>query len=72
MVPGEIAEISFALLPTSVRIPRGHCLRLAIAGHDRDSFARYPVAGTPILDIHRSNAHPSSLTLPIVETRQLQ
>jgi len=72
MVPGEIAEISFALLPTSVRIPRGHCVRLAIAGHDRDSFARYPAAGTPCLDIHRSSAHPSSLTLPVVATRPVQ
>jgi putative CocE/NonD family hydrolase len=68
MAPGEIAEIRFALLPTSVRIPQGHCVRLAIAGHDRDCFARYPAAGTPTLDIHRSSAHPSSLTLPVVNT----
>src|SRR5262249_5144619 len=67
MAPGEIAEIRFALLPTSVRIPRGHCVRLAIAGHDRDSFARYPAEGTPVLDIHRSSALPSNLTLPIMD-----
>lgn len=67
MAPGEIAEIRFALLPTSVRIPQGHCVRLAIAGHDRDCFVRYPAAGTPTLDIYRSSAHPSGLTLPVVE-----
>jgi hypothetical protein len=69
MVPGEIVEIRFTMLPTSVRIPRGHCVRLAIAGHDRDCFARYPAHGTPILDVHRSSAHPSSLTLPVAATR---
>jgi hypothetical protein len=60
------------MLPTSVRIPRGHCVRLAIAGHDRDCFARYPVHGTPTLDIHRSSAHPSSLTLPVAQTRHFR
>jgi len=69
MVPGEIVDIRFAMLPTSVRIPRGHCVRLAIAGHDRDCFARYPVHGTPTLDVHRSSAHPSSLTLPVAASR---
>src|SRR5262249_22340283 len=59
MVPGETAKIEFALLPTSVRIPRGYSLRLAIAGHDKDSFFRYPAEGTPVLDVHRSAAHPS-------------
>ena len=72
MVPGEIAEIRFALLPTSVRIPRGHCVRLALAGHDRDCFARYPAHGAATLDIHRSSAHPSSLMLPIVDAGHLQ
>jgi putative CocE/NonD family hydrolase len=67
MVPGEIAAISFAMLPTSVRIPRGHCLRLAIAGHDRDCFFRYPAAGTPTLEVFRSGAYPSSLTLPVID-----
>lgn len=66
MVPGEIAGISFAMLPTSVRIPKGHCLRLAIAGHDRDCFFRYPAAGTPTLDVFRGDVHPSSVTLPVV------
>lgn len=67
MVPGEIAEISFALLPTSIRLPRGYSLRLAIAGHDKDSFSRYPAQGNPTLRIFRDRAHPSSLTLPVIE-----
>ena len=67
LVPGETAEISFALLPTSERVPRGYALRLAIAGHDRDSFCRYPAEGTPVLSIHRSSVHASNLTLPVIE-----
>jgi putative CocE/NonD family hydrolase len=67
MVPGQIAEISFALLPTSIRLPRGYSLRLAIAGHDKDSFFRYPAKGNPTLRIFRNRAHPSSLTLPVID-----
>lgn len=67
MVPGEIAKIDFALLPTSMRLPRGYSLRLAIAGHDKDAFFRYPEKGNPTLRLFRSRAHPSSLTLPVIE-----
>jgi uncharacterized protein len=70
MVPGEPAEIGFTMLPTSVRIARGHSLRLAIAGHDRDSFCRYPAEGTPTLHVHRSKLCASSLTLPVIEPVQ--
>lgn len=70
MVPGETAEICFAMLPTSVRIPRGHSLRLAIAGHDQDSFYRYPAEGTPTLHVYRSKLCASSLTLPVIEPIQ--
>ncbi len=70
MAPGEVAEIAFALLPTSVRVPRGYALRLAVAGHDRDSFCRYPAEGTPTLNVHRSSRYPSSLTLPTIRTRR--
>ncbi len=66
LVPGEIAEIGFTLLPTSVRIPKGHAIRLALAGHDKDSFFRYPATGTPVLGVSRGGAHASRLTLPIV------
>ena len=67
LVPGETAELSFALLPTSVRVPRGYALRLAIAGHDCDSFCRYPAEGTPVLSVHRSSVHASNLILPVIE-----
>ena len=64
--PGEIAEIAITLLPTSVRIPQGFSLRLAIAGHDQDAFHRYPMRGFPTIKIHREQAFVSSLTVPVV------
>ena len=64
--PGEVAEIAITLLPTSVRIPQGFSLRLAIAGHDQDAFHRYPTRGFPTIKIHREQAFVSSLTVPVV------
>ena len=68
MVPGETVRIGFAMLPTSVVIPKGHALRLALAGHDRDTFTRIPEVGTPTLTVHRSRIHPSAITLPVIES----
>src|SRR5262249_15797405 len=34
MLPGETTEVTFDLLPTSVRFRAGHAIRLAIAGAD--------------------------------------
>lgn len=64
--PGSVVEVGFALLPTSVRVPKGYRLRLAIAGHDRDTFSRYPSQGTPTLTVQRNLLHASSLVLPVV------
>lgn len=68
MVPGEISSVEFVMWPTSVLIPPGYALRLAIAGHDKDSFARYPTEGDPVLTIHRSSAHPSRLVIPVIQS----
>ncbi len=65
MVPGEVTRVSFVMLPTSVLIPAGHRLRLAIAGHDKDSFSRYPQEGTPELTIRRNSIHASKITIPM-------
>jgi putative CocE/NonD family hydrolase len=65
MVPGEVTRVSFVMLPTSVLIPAGHRLRLAIAGHDKDSFSRYPQEGTPELMIRRNSIHASKITIPM-------
>jgi hypothetical protein len=68
MVPGEIAEITFGLLPTSVLIRKGHRIRISIAGHDAGTFVRIPQVGTPVFTIGRNNQHASYIDLPVVTT----
>jgi putative CocE/NonD family hydrolase len=66
LVPGEVAELTFGLLSTSVLIKKGHRIRIAIAGHDKDTFARIPAEGTPVLSVQRNSVHASYAELPIV------
>ena len=63
--PGELVEVTLGMLPTSVRLRRATALRLAIAGHDADTFRRIPRRGTPRFTIERNAAAPSWLELPI-------
>jgi putative CocE/NonD family hydrolase len=64
MVPGEIAEVTFGLNPISALIRAGHSIRVALGGHDADTFRRIPAEGTPVLTVARSAAHPSHIDLP--------
>ena len=66
LVPGEIAELKFGLLPTSVLIKKGHRIRIAIAGHDRSVFARIPANGTPTISVSRNSQSASFVELPVV------
>ena len=66
LIPGEVAEITFGLLPTSVLIRKGHKLRIAIAGTDKDTFRRYPDEGTPTITINRDNTHASFIDIPVI------
>ena len=67
MVPGEVAEVSFKLWPTSVLVKKGHSIRIAIAGADKSTFDRIPKNGTPTLTIHRSENQPSFITLSVIK-----
>lgn len=67
LVPGEVTELTFGLLPTSVLIEKGHRLRIAIAGHDKDTFARIPAAGTPEISVQRNSVYASCVDLPMRE-----
>ncbi len=66
LVPGETAAIEFRLNPISVRIKRGHRVRVAIAGADTAIFTRVPATGTPTMTLERNAAHASYIELPIV------
>jgi len=66
LIPGEIAELKFNLWTTSVLIKKGHRIRIAVAGADKDSFLRYPKdGGIPTITVSRNSAHPSHIVLPM-------
>jgi putative CocE/NonD family hydrolase len=69
LVPGEVAELSFGLLPTSVLIRKGHRLRVALAGHDKDTYARIPAEGMTAWTIQRNGLYASHIDLPIHRIR---
>jgi hypothetical protein len=66
LVPGQVAELSFGLHPTSALIPEGWRLRLSIAGHDADNFARVPAEGNPLIAVERNRVRASHVELPVV------
>jgi putative CocE/NonD family hydrolase len=67
MPRGEFVELTFGLLPVSVLIRRGHRIRVAIAGADRDTFTRIPAQGTPTLRVSLSRNLASAIRLPVVK-----
>jgi putative CocE/NonD family hydrolase len=64
--PGEIAELRFGLLPTSVLVKQGHSLRVSIAGADKNGFERVPETDIPTISILRNRLHASSIELPLI------
>lgn len=68
LVPGEPAELRFALLPVSYLVRRGHSIRVALAGADRDQFA-IP-RERPTWRVLRDAAHPSAIELPLMPVRR--
>jgi putative CocE/NonD family hydrolase len=66
LVPGEIAKLDFEMIPTSVLIRKGHRLRIAIAGADRDNFVRIPERGDPVISVYRGGDHASYIALPVL------
>jgi predicted acyl esterase len=69
LVPGQTVELKFGLQPTSVLVRKGHRLRIAIAGHDKNTFARVPAEGIPTVTVARNRHHTSSIELPAVERK---
>jgi putative CocE/NonD family hydrolase len=67
---GEFVELKIGLLPTSALIRRGHRIRVAIAGADKDTFVRIPAERTPTLRIARNQRLASYICLPIVNNKK--
>jgi hypothetical protein len=59
-----MTEIGVRLHTVSALVPKGDRLRIAIAGADADTFARYPEAGDLTYTIEHSAAAPSHVDLP--------
>jgi uncharacterized protein len=66
LTSSQITEIKFGLYPTSVLIRKGHRIRIAIAGADKDTFVRLPAEGTPVITVARNKRHASFIDLPVV------
>ncbi|MCX6053458.1 MAG: CocE/NonD family hydrolase [Chloroflexi bacterium] len=67
LTPGEVAELSFSLFPTSVRVSKGHKIRVSIAGADASSFDRVPEQGETEFRLLRGGEYPSCIDLPIIK-----
>jgi putative CocE/NonD family hydrolase len=61
---GEIAEIVVDLQPVSWRFQAGHRIRVALAGADRDHFAR--LDRTPSWSVQRGGSRASHVELPVM------
>lgn len=66
LVPGQVAELSFGMQPTSVVFGAGNRVRIAIAGHDASAFRRIPTTGTPTITVQRNAVYPSYVELPVI------
>jgi putative CocE/NonD family hydrolase len=65
MIPGKMEPIQIGLDPIAVLLRKGHRIRVAIAGADKDNLERIPATGDPTLTITRG---ASSIELPVMET----
>ena len=66
--PGEVAELEFELWATSALIRRGHRIRVAVAGADKDTFLRYPRdGGEPTISVQANQRFSSRIVLPIAD-----
>lgn len=66
LVPGEVTELRFSLFPTSALFRKGHRIRLALAGADKDTFGRLPADGPVEWTVRSGGPDGSYLELPVV------
>ena len=67
VIPNKIMEIKMGLFGSSVVIKKGHRIRIALAGHDRETFKKYPSTGKPVITVYRSSTNPSYIDIPIIK-----
>ncbi len=64
--PGAITPINFALMPTSILLKKGQRIKVSVAMHDYNSFAKIPSWGNASIEVSRSQDHPSFVELPVI------
>jgi len=68
LVPGQVTELTFDLLPTSYLFRKGRRIRVAFAGADKDHFDNAP-GDPPTVKMHRGRLHRSRIVLPVIPRR---
>jgi hypothetical protein len=66
---GEPVELVFNLLPTSHRFHKGNRIRITVAFADADNFETAVINPAPKLHLLRDMNYPSSIQLPMVQSR---
>jgi putative CocE/NonD family hydrolase len=66
LTPGEMVELTFAMLPTAWEFPSGHRIALSIAGADRDNFALWPYGRPGHWRIQIGGETGSRIELPVI------
>ena len=66
LVPGEITDIAFDLLPISVLLKKGQRIRVAVAGADKDTFKAITGCEAPQITVERNRLYASCIDLPII------
>jgi hypothetical protein len=67
MIPNQVSEIKFGLHLVSALVRKGHRIRIAISGADKDTFMRYPAEGKPIITIQRNKKYSSFIEIPTIK-----
>jgi uncharacterized protein len=65
LIPGEVAPLLVELLPTSYQFKKGHRIRIALAGADKDHFQNLE-GPEATWEIWHSPDRPSHIELPVV------
>ena len=67
LIPGEVVPLTLDLLPVSYQFKKGHRIRVALAGADKDHFQLLD-GPSPIWQIWHTPERPSQITLPVIHS----
>jgi putative CocE/NonD family hydrolase len=67
LIPGEVVPLTLDLLPVSYQFKKGHRIRVALAGADKDHFQLLD-GPSPIWQIWHTPERPSQITLPVIRS----